>query len=143
MRLTVTQAVRVLLLAPDQLTAEQQTQLDHLRQASPFVDRAYTLAHQFQTILREHQSAEFPAWLEEAQTSQVSGLPGFVKSLKTDLEAVTASVSQLWSNGPTEGHVNRLKQIKRQMYGRGKLDLLKRRIMHRRLDHQKVRMSHL
>ncbi|CAG1772602.1 hypothetical protein BAC2_02744 [uncultured bacterium] len=132
MRLTVTQAVRVLLLAFDQLTAEQQTHLDHLRQASPLVERAYTLAHQFQTILREHRSAEFPAWLEEAQTSQVPGLHGFVKSLKTDLEAVTAGVSLLWSNGPTEGHVNRLKQIKRQMYGRGKLDLLKRRIMHRR-----------
>ena len=85
MRLTVTQAVRVLLLAPEQLTAEQQTQLDHLRQASPLVERAYTLAHQFQTILREHRAAEFPTWLEEAQTSQVPGLHGFVKSLKTDL----------------------------------------------------------
>jgi len=131
-RLTVTQAVRVLLLAPDQLTAEQQTQLDHLRQASPLVERAYTLAHQFQTILRERRAAEFPTWLEEAQLSQVPGLHGFVKSLKTDLDAVTAGVSLPWSNGPTEGHVNRLKQIKRQMYGRGKLDLLKRRIMHHR-----------
>ena len=46
-RLTVTQAVRVLLLAPDQLTTEQQTQLEYLRQASPLVERAYTLAHQF------------------------------------------------------------------------------------------------
>ena len=131
-RLTVTQAVRVLLLAPDQLTTEQQTQLDQLRQASPLVERAYTLAHQFQTILHEHRSAEFPTWLEEAQTSQVPGLHGFASSLKKDLAAVTAGVSLSWSNGPTEGHVNRLKQIKRQMYGRGKLDLLKRRIMHRR-----------
>lgn len=130
-RLTVTQAVRVLLLAPDQLTAEQQTQLAHLRQSSPLVERAYTLAHQFQTILRERRSAEFPTWLEEAQTSHVPGLNGFVKSLKTDLAAVKAGVSLPWSNGPTEGHVNRLKQIKRQMYGRGKLDLLKRRVMYR------------
>jgi transposase len=130
-RLTVTQVVRVLLLASDQLTAEQQTQLDHLRQASPLVERAYTLAHQFQTILRERRSAEFPAWLEGAQTSHVPGIQGFVKSVKTDLAAVTAGVSLPWSNGPTEGHVNRLKQIKRQMYGRGKLDLLKRRVMYR------------
>jgi transposase len=132
MKLTVTQAVRVLLLAPDQLTAEQQTHLDHLRQTSPLVERAYTLAHQFQTLVRERRSAEFPTWLEEAQASQVPGLIGFVGSLKKDLAAVTAGVSLPWSNGPTEGHVNRLKQIKRQMYGRGKLDLLKRRIMHRR-----------
>ena len=97
-RLTVTQAVRVLLLAPDQLTTEQQTQLDQLRQASPLVERAYTSAHQFQTILHEHRSAEFPTWLEEVQTSQVPGLHGFASSLKKDLAAVTAGVSLLWSN---------------------------------------------
>jgi transposase len=131
-RLTVTQAVRVLLLAPAQLTAEQQAQLTHLRQASPLIERAYTLTHQFQTIVRELRSTELPHWLEEAQTSDVPGLRGFVGSLKKDLAAVTAGVSLSWSNGPTEGHINRLKQIKRQMYGRGKLDLLKRRIMHRR-----------
>ncbi len=130
-RLTVTQAVRVLLLAPDQLTAEQQTQREHLRQASPLIERAYTLAHQFQTMVRERRSDELPGWLTEAQASGVPGLRGFVISLKKDLAAVTAALSLPWSNGPTEGHVNRLKQIKRQMYGRAKLDLLKRRIMHR------------
>ena len=130
-RLTVTQAVRVLLLVPDQLTAEQQAQLQHLRQASPLVEQAYTLAHQFQTIVRERRGNEFPKWLEEAQASEVPGLHGFVNSLKKDLAAVTAGVTLPWSNGPTEGHINRLKQIKRQMYGRAKLDLLKRRIMHR------------
>jgi transposase len=130
-RLTVTQAVRVLLLVPDQLTPEQQAHLQHLRQASPLVERAYALAHQFQTIVRERRASEFPKWLEEAQASEVPGLRGFVNSLKKDLAAVTAGVTLPWSNGPTEGHINRLKQIKRQMYGRAKLDLLKRRIMRR------------
>ncbi len=133
-RLTVTQALRVLLLAPEQLTAEQQTQLEHLRHASPLIERAYTLAHQFQTIVRERRSTELPAWMEEAQASSVPGLRGFVIGLKRDLAAVTAAVTLPWSNGPTEGHINRLKQIKRQMYGRAKLDLLKRRIMHRSAD---------
>lgn len=133
-RLTVMQAVRVLLLAPDQLTAEQQAHLKHLRQASPLVERAYTLAHQFQTIVRERRASEFPKWLEEAQASEVPGLRGFVSGLKKDLAAVTAGVTLPWRNGPTEGHINRLKQIKRQMYGRAKLDLLKRRIMRRPVD---------
>ena len=92
-RLTVTQAVRVLLLAPDQLTAEQQAHLKHLRQASPLVERAYTLAHQFQTIVRERRASEFPKWLEEAQASEVPGLRGFVSGLKKDLAAVTAGVN--------------------------------------------------
>ncbi len=130
-RLTVTQAVRVLLLSPEQLTAEQQAQLQHLRQASPLVEQAYTLAHQFQLIVRERRASEFPKWLEDAQASGMPGVRGFVNSLKKDLAAVTAGVTLPWSNGPTEGHINRLKQIKRQMYGRAKLDLLKRRIMHR------------
>lgn len=72
--------------------------------------------------------------MEEAQASEVPGLRGFVSGLKKDLAAVTAGVTLPWSNGPTEGHINRLKQIKRQMYGRAKLDLLKRRIMRRPVD---------
>jgi hypothetical protein len=131
LRLTVTQAVCLLLSAPEQLTAEQQMQLAHLRQASPLIERAYTLAHQFQTMVRERRSGELPDWLTGAQASGVPGLRGFVISLKKDLAAVTAALSLPWSNGPTEGHINRLKQIKRQMYGRAKLDLLKRRIMRR------------
>lgn len=102
-RLTVTQAVRVLLLAPDQLSTEQQGQLKHLREASPLVERACTLAHQFQTIVRERRASEFPQWLKEAQASEVPGLRGFVSSLKKDLAAVTAGVTLPWSNGRPKG----------------------------------------
>ena len=54
---------------------------------------------------------------------------GFVKGLRKDLEAVQNAVEMPWSNGPTEGHINRLKTFKRQMYGRGKLDLLRIRLL--------------
>jgi len=49
--------------------------------------------------------------------------------IRRDYAAVKTGVTLEWSNGPTEGHINRLKQVKRQMYGRAKLDLLKLRLM--------------
>ncbi len=61
------------------------------------------------------------------------GLPDFrtlAIGLERDQDAVRAALSLSWSNGPTEGHVHRLKLIKRQMYGRAKFDLLRRRVLH-------------
>lgn len=57
-------------------------------------------------------------------------MAGFVWGLKQDQQAVTASMNSQWSNGQVEGQVNRLKLIKRQMYGRANLDLLKARVLH-------------
>jgi transposase len=54
---------------------------------------------------------------------------GFAVGLRQDIAAVRAGLSLPWSNGPTEGHINRLKCLKRQMYGRAKLDLLRQRLL--------------
>ncbi len=56
-------------------------------------------------------------------------LQRFAKGLRDDYDAVTAGVTLPWSNGPVEGHINRLKMLKRQMFGRAKLDLLSRRFL--------------
>jgi len=53
----------------------------------------------------------------------------FVRTLKQDIEAVEAAVSQPWSNGSVEGQINRLKMLKRQMYGRGVTELLRARLL--------------
>ena len=129
-RLTVSQAIRALLLPSEQLTDEQKVQLAHLRQASEQVDLAYTLAHGFQDLVRQHRADQLPEWSHQVELSGIPSLRGFATSLKKDMDAVTAGLSLPWSNGQVEGQVNRLKQIKRQMYGRGKLDLLKRRVLH-------------
>jgi transposase len=55
---------------------------------------------------------------------------GFAAGLRQDYAAVAAAMEQVWSNGPVEGQITRLKLIKRQMYGRAKLDLLKARLLH-------------
>ena len=56
-------------------------------------------------------------------------MQNFAASLRQDYEAMKAAVSLPWSNGPTEGNINRLKMLKRQMYGRAKVDLLKQRVL--------------
>jgi len=62
--------------------------------------------------------------------AQMTGLRGFAEGLSRDIDAVRAALAHSWSNGPTEGHVNRLKLLKRQMYGRAKFDLLRSRVLH-------------
>ncbi|WP_413814214.1 transposase [Aureimonas sp. Leaf427] len=65
-------------------------------------------------------------WLRDAEPSLIAS---FARGITKDLEAVRAAVTEPWSNGQTEGHVNRLKLVKRQMYGRAKLDLLEARLI--------------
>jgi transposase len=68
-------------------------------------------------------------WLRRARASQIPELQGLAKSMQQDYRAIYAAGSQPWSQGQVEGHVNRLKCIKRQLYGRAKFDLLRRRVL--------------
>jgi transposase len=71
--------------------------------------------------------AAFNGWLTAAQATV---LRGFVAGIVGDIEAARAALSRPWSNGPVEGQVNRLKMLKRQMYGRARFDLLRSRVLH-------------
>lgn len=64
--------------------------------------------------------------MDEAEKSLVDA---FTRGLRRDQAAVAAAMRETWSNGPTEGQINRLKTLKRQMYGRAKIDLLKARLV--------------
>ena len=71
-----------------------------------------------------------PAPLDEAALNTgIHAMVRFVRTLQQDIEAVEAAVSQPWSNGPVEGQINRLKMLKRQMYGRGGTELLRARLL--------------
>ena len=81
-------------------------------------------------MLVERREADLDSWLTQAQRS---GLPEFKKmahGIRQDYAAVKAAFSSEWSNGTTEGHVNRLKFLKRQMFGRAHLDLLRVKVLH-------------
>jgi len=73
--------------------------------------------------------ARLDPWLRRARDCTARQLRSFAKCLLDDYGAVRAAVEMAWSNGPTEGQINRLKTIKRQMYGRAKQDLLERRFL--------------
>jgi len=68
-------------------------------------------------------------WIDQSNTSKITALKSFAHGLTQDLEAIKAALSLEWSNGQTEGQVNRLKTIKRQMYGRTNFDLIRERVL--------------
>lgn len=70
-------------------------------------------------------------WVELVQKSsyQLAGLKTFARGLKNDIVAVENAIKWAWSNGAVEGHVNRIKTIKRQMYGRASFELLRKKVI--------------
>jgi len=103
--------------------------LAELRQHAPELDEAIALAEEFTGLIRDHAPDRLDPWLQRARDSTVRQLQSFAKRLQDDYAAVQAAVALAWSNGQTEGQVNRLKTLKRQMYGRANLDLLGRRFL--------------
>ena len=104
-------------------------QLAQLHAQSAEVAEAIDLAQDFATLVRQRQPAQLDPWLQRATTSALEALRRFATGLRDDYAAVKAGVTLPWSNGPVEGHINRLKMLKRQMFGRAHLDLLKRRFV--------------
>jgi transposase len=114
---------------PERRTDEQRAYLKHLRAEDPAIARATNLAEDFLAMLRRREGNRLPAWLDAAAASGLDELARFAVKLRADQEAVQAGLTQRWSNGQTEGHVNRLKLVKRQGYGRAKVDLLRKRVL--------------
>jgi len=81
-------------------------------------------------MIGDRDAQTLDAWLADATASPVPELRRFAGSLRRDYSAVSSAVKLPWSNGQTEGQVNRLKLIKRQMFGRAKLELLRVRVLH-------------
>lgn len=113
----------------DELTEEDKQALERMKRADEKVAGAYELGQRFTGMIRERQFDELLPWLEDAKKSGIEALKQFAKGIKQDLTAVTNALSLPWSNGQTEGQVNRLKLIKRQMYGRANFDLLRKRVL--------------
>ena len=90
---------------------------------------AMELAGEFPGKMRGRDGSGFESWLESALKSGIRELVTFARGLKRDWAAVKAAFTQPWSNGVVEGNVNRLKMIKRAMYGRGGLALLRARVL--------------
>lgn len=118
-----------MLLRPDDLTDEERPVVELLRRLSPEVGQAQELALDFIGLVKERRADDLRGWLVEAQCSGVAEFVSFADGLTSDLQAVRAALEYEWSNGQVEGQVHRLKLLKRQMYGRGKPDLLRARVL--------------
>ena len=90
---------------------------------------ALDLAEGFAELIRKRSSATLGEWLARAEAASDPDLRRFAEGIRRDEAAVEAAVTQRWSNGPVEGHINRLKTIKRQMYGRAGFVLLRARVL--------------
>jgi len=94
------------------------------------VSKARELGREFIEMFRKRQSEALDTWLEKAKTSGLPDLKNFALGIERDKDAVENALKFEWSNGQVEGNNNRLKMIKRQMYGRAKFDLLRARVLH-------------
>lgn len=119
-----------MLLRPEQQKEEEKRIVNDLCQFLPEVRRAQELARGFFAIVRERKADALREWLIDALKSQIPEFINFANGIMQDLQAVKAALSYEWSQGQVEGQVNRLKLLKRQMYGRAKLDLLRARVLH-------------
>jgi transposase len=107
----------------------EQARLDAIRAWSDELAAALDLADGFADLIRKRSSETLGEWLARGEACSDPDLRRFAEGIRRDEAAVHAAVTQKWSNGPVEGHVKRLKTIKRQMYGRAGFVLLRARVL--------------
>jgi len=123
------QATWFFMRRPDDRTDAQRDFIAQACAASPMIATAHALIQDFAAMVRTHCDRDFEAWIDAATHSNIPALCGFAQGLLADEVAVRAGLTESWSQGQTEGQVNRLKMLKRQMFGRAKLDLLRQRVL--------------
>ncbi len=127
---TSRQAAFLFVRRPEKLEGEEQEQFDKLRQIHPEVEQAYELVQQFAQMLRTRTGEHLDAWLARVQSSELPELQSFATSIEKDKDAVRAGLTWWINNGMVEGHVTKLKLIKRQGYGKADFPLLRKRVLH-------------
>jgi len=111
------------------LTPPQAVKVAALKEASPSFVMMRRLAMRFRSILRGNDPDKLNQWLDDAQSSRVSSIERFARVLHRDVDAVKNAITETWSNGQAEGQINRLKTLKRAMYGRAGVELLRARML--------------
>ena len=110
------------------LTPRQAEKVDVLKQALPVFACMRSLAMRFRGLLRGNDSDALDAWIRDAMGCEIHTMQKFAAKLRYDISAVRNAICEPWSNGQTEGQINRLKMLKRTMYGRANVALLRARM---------------
>ena len=131
--LTPPQAVGLLLTRPDERAPEQELAVAQVRALHPDLGAAVTLLDRFAALIRgranPQQEARLARWMEDAEHSAIAELVAFTVKLRQDMAAVLAGLTLPWSQGQVEGQILKLKLLRRQMYGRGNVDLVRKRAL--------------
>ena len=127
--LTPSRATWLILRREATLTDDEKHQRAQLQAQEGEIAEAIRLTQDFAALVRQRQPDQLETWLERATASGLQAFKSFANSLRADYEAVKAGVTLMWSTGPVEGQINRLKMLKRQMYGRAGLGLLRQRVL--------------
>ena len=114
---------------PETLTEDEQVQLKVVLEQRPEVRAAAGHVRAFGAMLTQLRGQELPAWIATVRAAGLPGLASFAAGLERDLAAVTCGLTMRWSSGPVEGRVNHIKMVKRQMFGRADLPLLRKRVL--------------
>lgn len=109
---------------------KEQEALATIRQASPTADTVYEFTQDFMQMLRKRSGERLDVWFGQVRASHIPELQRFVRSIQRDKDAVLAGLTLPQSNGVVEGKVNKLKLIKRMMFGRAEFPLLRQRVLH-------------
>ena len=117
---------RLLSTSPDLLSRADRTIAAVVEKAVPALGEARALVDRFHRLIRGGDADDLDPWMEAAAESLISS---FSRGVAADSAAIRAAIVEPWSNGQTEGQITKLKLVKRQMYGRANLDLLRARLL--------------
>jgi transposase len=115
---------------PDNLAKEDTASLRTIRKRSKDLNRLTNHVKDFAVMMTQLEGHRLDDWITRVEKDSLTALASFARNLRRDLQAVRNGLTLPYSSGPVEGHVNRIKMLKRQMFGRAKLDLLRKRVLH-------------
>jgi transposase len=127
---SVNTAIWLFVRDPKKLDEIEREDLAAFCQASPTLKRGYELVQDFLSMVHKREGARLDAWLKKVVESGLLELQSFVSGVEKDKDAVQAGLTWPINNGMVEGHVTKLKLIKRTMYGRAGFPLLRQRVLH-------------
>jgi transposase len=127
---SVNTAIWLFVRDPKKLDETEREDLTAFCQASALLKKAYDLLQDFLSMVHQREGQRLDAWLAKVAESGLPELQSFAAGVEKDKDAVKAGLTWPINNGMVEGHVTKLKLIKRQMYGKASFALLRQRVLH-------------
>ena len=118
-----------ILTHPDSLPEYERLKLKAVLAYCPELDALSGHVRSFARILTQLEGDQLPQWIDAASSTDLPNLQRFARGLLRDLDAAIAGLTLPWNSGVVEGHVNRIKMLKRQMFGRAGFELLRKRVL--------------